>query len=159
MMRLNKLTDLRRGMRVAALIVVLSSAFPAGVAVAQEIPDQEAIQALMAKALELAEPGPEHARFEQMVGTWNMELTMWSQPGAEAVVVGGVVEAELILGGRYLVQTTTILDGFFAGESIIILGFVRRVHAPRPRHHGHILGERTGAGYERTRSRLVGRGF
>lgn len=126
MMRLNKLTDLRRGMRVAALIVVLSSAFPAGVAVAQEIPDQEAIQALMAKALELAEPGPEHARFEQMVGTWNMELTMWSQPGAEAVVVGGVVEAELILGGRYLVQTTTILDGFFAGESIIILGFDRR---------------------------------
>lgn len=46
MMGLNKRTDLYRGLRVAVLIVVLSAALSAGVAVALEIPDQEAIQAL-----------------------------------------------------------------------------------------------------------------
>ena len=130
-MHQNKRTDPAVGQLATLLILILSAVFTHGVASAQETPDQETpdqatIEALMAKSLELAQPGPEHARFERMAGTWDMEMTMWSQPGAEAVVVSGVVEAELILGGRYLVQTTVIPDGFFAGESITILGFDRR---------------------------------
>jgi len=125
-MRLNRLTDPRQGMLATLLVAALITTFTPGIAVAQESPDQAAIAAMMARSLELGQPGPEHARFEQMVGTWDMEMTMWPQPGAEAVVVNGVVEAELILGGRYLVQTTVIPDGFFAGESISILGFDRR---------------------------------
>lgn len=125
-MRLHELTDSLRGLLAMLLIVVSIAAFTPGVATAQQAPDKEAVEAMMAKSLELGQPGPEHVRFEQMVGTWDMQMTMWPQPGAAAVVVNGVVEAKLILGGRYLMQTTVIPDGFFAGESITILGFDRR---------------------------------
>jgi len=125
-MRLNKLTDPTRGLLATLLIAVLCAALAPAAATAQELPDEEQLRAMMAKSLELAQPGPEHARFAQMVGTWDMEMTLWPEPGAEALTTSGVVEAELILGGRYLMQTTVIAEGFFASEGISILGFDRR---------------------------------
>lgn len=105
---------------------VLLAVFTSGAATAQEAPEGAPIEALLARALELGAPGPEHARFEQMVGTWDTEMTLWAEPEAEPVVVSATTESELILGGRYLVQTLTIPDGYFAGEAINILGFDRR---------------------------------
>ncbi len=41
-------------------------------------------------------------------------------------MVTGTVESETILGGRFLVSTTVITEGMFAGESVSIFGFDRR---------------------------------
>src|SRR5262245_14117777 len=49
-------------------------------------------------------PGPGHARFEPMVGTWIAKTTMVMGPGAPAAVSEGVSDQRLILGGRYLEQ-------------------------------------------------------
>jgi len=120
-------TDRRAGPRAVTMAAALWTFVSlAGVATAQETPDQAELQALMAKALELGAPGPEHARFESMVGTWDTQMTMWPEPGAEAVIVNGTTESELILGGRYLLQAMTIAEGYFAGEAVNILGFDRR---------------------------------
>ncbi len=129
-MRLNKLTDPFAGRSLApleaTLVVLFAVAFSPNAAMAQELPDQADLEAKLAESLVLATPGSEHARFERMVGEWDTLLTLWPQPGAEPIVVDATTESELILGGRYLVQSTTIPDGFFAGDSITILGFDRR---------------------------------
>jgi hypothetical protein len=49
-------------------------------------------------------PGPGHARFEPMVGTWTAKTTMTMGPGAPKMVSEGVSDHRLILGGRYLEQ-------------------------------------------------------
>ncbi len=127
-MRLNKPTDAptRLALLSATVTVLLAVVLGPAVAMAQELPAGEELEAMVAKSLELAAPGPEHVRFERMVGTWDAHMTLWSQPGAEPIVVEGTTESELILGGRYLLQSTVLPEGYFAGESITILGFDRR---------------------------------
>lgn len=129
-MRLNKPTESVAGLSLVPPPLALMALFaialcPAGAA-AQEMPGEAELEAMVAKSLELAAPGPEHVRFQQMVGTWDAHMTLWPHPGAEPIVVEGTTESELILGGRYLLQSTVLPEGYFAGESIAILGFDRR---------------------------------
>jgi len=90
----------------------------------QRSPDE--IRALALLHMESASPGPEHERLAAMEGTWDIEITMWPQRDAEPMTMNGTVEAEMILGGRFLVQTSDIGDTDAAGEMMSILGFDRR---------------------------------
>ncbi len=47
-------------------------------------------------------PGPMHEMMAKHSGTWKMVSRMWMDPNAEPIVSEGTVDAEMILGGRYL---------------------------------------------------------
>uniref|UniRef100_A0A7V2ZIQ4 DUF1579 domain-containing protein n=1 Tax=Ignavibacterium album TaxID=591197 RepID=A0A7V2ZIQ4_9BACT len=47
-------------------------------------------------------PGPMHEMMAKHTGTWKMVSKMWMDPNAEPMVSEGTVDAEMILGGRYL---------------------------------------------------------
>lgn len=47
-------------------------------------------------------PGPMHEMMTKHTGTWKMVSKMWMDPNAEPMVSEGTVDAEMILGGRYL---------------------------------------------------------
>ncbi len=68
--------------RRVALTVGFAAFVPA-VALAQQDLDPEQISELMARSLELAQPGPEHERLAALAGPWDMTMTMWAQPGAD----------------------------------------------------------------------------
>jgi hypothetical protein len=53
-------------------------------------------------------PGDAHKKFEQFVGTWNVEAKVWMNgPKGESSVSKGTAEYKLALGGRYLQQEFT----------------------------------------------------
>lgn len=70
---------------------------------AQEVSEEQ--QAMMEAWAQAATPGDEHAWLAEMAGTWNVESTMWMEPGAEPTTSEGTVEREMILGGRVLRET------------------------------------------------------
>jgi len=109
----------------AALLSIACVALPARRALSQQ-PTPEQMQEWMRRHMELAQPGPEHARLAGMEGTWDVELTMWPAPGAQPMTTGATMEAEMILGGRFLVQTMDIADTDPGGEQMSIIGFDRR---------------------------------
>lgn len=47
-------------------------------------------------------PGPMHEMMAKHAGTWKMVSKMWMEPNSEPQVSEGTVDAEMILGGRYL---------------------------------------------------------
>ncbi|MEJ5261208.1 MAG: DUF1579 domain-containing protein [Ignavibacterium sp.] len=47
-------------------------------------------------------PGPMHEMMAKHTGTWKMVSKMWMDPNSEPQVSEGTVDAEMILGGRYL---------------------------------------------------------
>lgn len=47
-------------------------------------------------------PGSMHEMMAKHVGEWKMVSKMWMEPDAEPIVSEGTVNAEMILGGRYL---------------------------------------------------------
>lgn len=116
-------TELRALLALATLVALLAAS-PA--AIAQEMPPPEELARIMERHAEAAMPGPEHELLERMTGTWDVEITMWPEPGAEPTTVpGGVVEAEMILGGRFLQQRGRTEAELFT-ETLIILGYDRR---------------------------------
>ena len=125
---------LRAVAAAAAIAIVAVAAIGAAAAqestTARETPLQqrspEEIQALALLHMESASPGPEHERLAAMEGTWDIEITMWAQRDAAPMTMNGTVEAEMILGGRFLVQTADLADTDAAGEMMTILGFDRR---------------------------------
>lgn len=120
----HKHTDAAAGPWGMALLVV-GVLCVAAAAHAQEMPSPEELARIMERHAEAALPGPEHEILQRMAGSWELEITMWPEPGAEPVTATSVVEAEMILGGRFLVQTGAMTDPFPA-ETLTILGFDRR---------------------------------
>ncbi|MEP0860776.1 MAG: DUF1579 domain-containing protein [Ignavibacterium sp.] len=47
-------------------------------------------------------PGSMHEMMAKHVGEWKMVSKMWMDPNAEPIISEGTVNAEMILGGRYL---------------------------------------------------------
>lgn len=92
----------------------------------QQQPTAEQMAEMMRRHRELAQPGPEHERLAAMTGTWDVELKMWPAPGAEPVTSAGTMQAETIIGGRFLVQTMNLADTEPDGEQMSIIGFDRR---------------------------------
>lgn len=82
---------------------------------------------IMQEHMRLGQPGPEHDRIASLAGTWDMEITMWPEPGAAPVQLPpAVVESEMILGGRFLQQHgRSEVDGMVI-ETMSLFGFDRR---------------------------------
>jgi hypothetical protein len=58
---------------------------------------------MMAKMMELAQPGPEHKRLAGIVGTWSYTIKYWMSPDAPPNVSTGTAVAREVMGGRYFI--------------------------------------------------------
>ncbi len=101
--------------QIAAVAIVVVMALTVSVSAQQAAPSPDSLQKLMATYMELAQPGPEHQLLNDMAGKWNMELTMWPQPGGEPMKSNLTGEFNLILGGRFL-QSTFKRQDFWNGQ-------------------------------------------
>lgn len=70
----------------------------------QEPAGGESMGEMMAAWAQLQAKGPEHKRFEEMVGTWETESKWWLAPESEPMISTGTAEFRLILDGRYVEQ-------------------------------------------------------
>lgn len=69
--------------------------------------DPAAMQAGIEKWMNSMKPGQPHKTFETFVGEWDTKTSMFmGGPGAPPLVTNGSAKFELILGGRFLKQTT-----------------------------------------------------
>ncbi|MCB2231395.1 DUF1579 domain-containing protein [bacterium] len=116
-------------MRTLRLITPLLALvlFFASMTSAQEMPTEAEKAEMMQQAMELAKPGPEHEMLAKHAGTWQTEVKLWMEPGAEPMTVTGVSESQMILGGRFLETTWKTGEGTpMAMEGKSIMGFDRR---------------------------------
>lgn len=91
---------------VRGVVVIGALAGSLGIAVAQqgdkpkEMTPQE--RAAMEAWMKVATPGEGHKVLEPIVGTWDVQMTMWQAPGAPAQVSKGVSEDTWVLGRRFV---------------------------------------------------------
>lgn len=74
----------------------------------------------------LMQPGPEHAAFKSMVGTWSIDGLFWQAPGQEPTKMKSTATFDLILGGRYLQQKikgAAFMEGGEPFEGLGISGY------------------------------------
>ena len=81
---------------------------------------------MMAKYMELAEPGPEHEFIAKMTGTWDLDGKMWVTPGSEPMTFQSVSNSKMVLGGRFLMSEAEGEWGGMPAQNIGFLGFDRR---------------------------------
>jgi hypothetical protein len=79
-----------------------SSTPPAAPAAAPSSPED--VEAMMEAWMKLAEPGPQHAALEPMVGTFDVTMKMRMAPDAPWSESTGTSQQSWILGGRFLKQ-------------------------------------------------------
>ncbi|MFZ5515887.1 MAG: DUF1579 family protein [Candidatus Zhuqueibacterota bacterium] len=115
---------LKRFFIITAIIGVLTASFTS--ASSQEKVDPATQQEMMAEYMKLAVPGPEHALFGPLVGTWNMDIKVWMQPGAEPMVFSGTSENKMVLGDRFLEMDSKSGEGDMYTETYSLFGFDRR---------------------------------
>ena len=85
--------------------------------------DMEAVM----RAMQLAQPGPEHAELAKLAGEWTMTITMQMAPGMPAQTQTVDASSRMILDDRFLEVTST---GELMGmpvETLTFLGFDRRL--------------------------------
>jgi Protein of unknown function (DUF1579) len=110
----------RSSMRV--LVAALSIVLPAG-AGAQVEPTQQEIDQLTKLIMAGTDPRAEHERLAKLEGTWEMEIRMWPEPGAQPMELEGTATNRMILGGRFLLSEAKLGAGEMRMESMTILGF------------------------------------
>jgi hypothetical protein len=54
------------------------------------------------ECMKAAQPGPEHAHLQEMVGTWEGKNKMWMAPGTEPMETTSTARFASTLGGRYI---------------------------------------------------------
>lgn len=105
-----------RTLSLLAVIAVLASLAPAS---AQE--PGEGDEAAMMEAYERAgTPGEEHAALDRLVGDWDVEVRMWSEPDAEPTVMEADSKVEWVMDGRFVRETVT---SEFMGEPFRGVGY------------------------------------
>lgn len=116
---------MRRTSVCSAALLLAALVTPARV-VSQQ-PDS-AEQARVREAMMAAmQPGPEHERLAELAGEWSMDIRMWPAPGAEPMQSSGTAENRMILGNRFLESRSAGGQEPMRIESLILLGFDRRV--------------------------------
>lgn len=86
-----------------ALIAVLVAATPILTAGEAEEPAATGMTPEQEEAFaKLSQPGEHHRHLAKMAGTWEVEATIWMEPGAPPSKAKGVSHNEMILGGRFL---------------------------------------------------------
>ncbi|MEE9553631.1 MAG: DUF1579 family protein [candidate division Zixibacteria bacterium] len=93
---------------------------------AEEKQDSTAQDEIMAKAMELAQPGEEHKLLERLTGEWNAETKMWMSPGADPMILPGKAGLKMILDGRFLYGEYSITSDQMKGDGLFVTGFDRR---------------------------------
>ena len=109
-------------MRKFSTLVVLAL-LVAAAAVAQDTPkvDKAAQQkAAMDAMMRAATPGDAHKKLAPMVGTFDVKVKMWMEPGAPPMESSGKAVNEWVLGGRWIQQTFT---GKFMGMPFSGIGY------------------------------------
>ena len=90
-------------------------------------PDEEARRrALEQRALEAAQPGPEHERLAALAGDWDVTSSYRSSPTAAPVVGTGSATNRMSLDGRFLLSESSERSGDRDAQSVAILGYDRR---------------------------------
>jgi hypothetical protein len=86
-----------------SLLLALVLAVPA-LAAPQDKPKGEMKMDPMTEAyMKAATPGAPHERLAKMVGHWTTTMKMWMAPDKPAMESTGTMDAQMALGGRYLV--------------------------------------------------------
>jgi len=111
--------------RIALTAAALAALAPCRLP-ADEIPSPAEQAEMMARSMELAKPGEEHRLLEKLAGTWNFEIKMWMEPGAEPKLIQGMSTGRMILGGRFLVSESKTPSPMGEVEQMSIMGFDRR---------------------------------
>jgi len=109
-------------MRNISTLVVLAL-LVAAAAVAQDTPkaDKAAQQkAAMDAMMRAATPGDAHKKLAPMVGTFDVKVKMWMEPGAAPMESSGKAVNEWVLGGRFVQQR---FDGTFMGQPFSGIGY------------------------------------
>ena len=92
-------------------------------ALAQDMKQPEDQQKAMEAYMKAAAVTENHQFLAKYAGDWNVEVTYWTAPGAPPTRSAATFQAELKLGGRYLMMS---FDGFMLGqpfEGIWLVGF------------------------------------
>jgi hypothetical protein len=93
-------------------IASIVSAAATCLAVAGTLAAQEMTPEQLAAFDEAVTPDENHAVLEPLVGSWNHAVTFYPAPGAQPMEMTATSEAEMTMGGRYLV---TEIHGDFLG--------------------------------------------
>lgn len=111
---------------VAASIVAVTSYVTASIVRGQDgheqgIPGMDA--EMMAKMMELATPGPEHAELMKMAGTWEQHFKFRMSPDMPWMEAVGTAQSKSILGGRYLLENVSFEMMGMPMEGMNLLGY------------------------------------
>ena len=102
---------------------VLISAAPAVAQMDDQVEGQEEMSAEEAAMMEAWQasmtPGPEHAHLAEMVGDYDMVVTMWEDPDGEPEIFTGTASRSMILDGRVLHEDveSEVMGQKFHGEA------------------------------------------
>ncbi len=86
-----------------------------------EPPAAASMDQMMERMIYLGTPAEEHALLEQLIGTFDTQLSMWASPGAEVVELTGVMVNSWILGGCFL---RSDYESEWMGQPFIGLGLM-----------------------------------
>ncbi len=109
---------------VGGVVVGLLFALAAPCVVAQQQAEKPKMtaeqQAAMEAWMKVATPGEGHKALEPLIGSWNVETTMWEKPGNPPEKGAGVAEDSWVLGGRFVKEE---FQGEFGGMKFQGLGY------------------------------------
>jgi len=77
----------------------------------------------MRKWIEFMTPGGPHEQLKYKAGRWTVKMEIWDNPGAPSRASVGEAEMKLILGGRYLLDTTNCTFDGMPFEGMGITGY------------------------------------
>jgi hypothetical protein len=101
--------------------MVFAAALPAFAVLGLSAPASAQAPVAPAAALEAAmTPGPEQARLNALVGTFDVVISIWVTPGSVPIVSNAAAVSQWVLDGRY-VQTS--LSGYVDGQPYKALGY------------------------------------
>lgn len=80
-------------------------------------------EAIMKKWMEFMTPGAEHKLLKYKEGRWKLHVEMWVSPDAKPTISEGTSEMKLIMGGRYLMDSTRSTYNGMAFEGMGIVGY------------------------------------
>ncbi|MBX7137517.1 MAG: DUF1579 domain-containing protein [Oligoflexia bacterium] len=78
---------------------------------------------MMEKMMKLSTPGQEHTALQPLVGSWNVEVKSWEQPGGKPQISKGQSTNKWVLGKRFVQEQ---FNGKFMGQpfqGVGMLGF------------------------------------
>lgn len=73
--------------------------------------------------MEYMTPGPMHEMMAKSVGDWKATIKFWMDPAGEPTVTEGTSKVEMILGGRYLKETSNSMVMGMPMEGLNLVGY------------------------------------